>query len=114
ETIFVAHSPLARGLLASRKPSKVAIKPGDFRHTNKRSQLLRADMTRSVESGLRDISLEYGVQPAVIALAAILARSPRVAVIPGSKSPEQIQICMQTSELSIDSDSLRLPWKPSD
>ncbi len=114
ETFFVAHSPLARGLLASRKPGKVAIQPGDFRHTNKRFQLLRADLSRSVESGLLDLSLEHGVQPAVIALAAVLARSPRIAVIPGAKSPEQIQTCVRASELTIDPDSLKLLWRSSD
>lgn len=110
ELIFVAHSPLARGLLASRKPLKVVAQADDFRYSNSRFQSLKADLGRKTESRLLDISLEYGVQPAVVALAAVLHQSPRVVVIPGAKSPSQIKTCVLACELKLGSNALHSLW----
>ncbi|MDF2374478.1 MAG: aldo/keto reductase [Rhizobiaceae bacterium] len=111
ETIFVAHSPLARGLLSSRKLDQVATRPDDFRNTNMRFQSHKVGLASSVKSRLTDLSYEYGVEPAVIAIAAVLARSPRIAVIPGAKSEAQIRICMQASELVLETKSLNALWQ---
>lgn len=114
ELIFVAHSPLARGLLASRKPMKVASQADDFRYSNKRFQSVKADLVRKTESRLLDLSMEYGVQPAVIALAAVLHQSPRIVAIPGAKSPSQIKTCVQACQLKFDSNALNSLWGSSD
>ena len=110
ELVFVAHSPLARGLLASRKPMNVAVKADDFRYSNKRFQSAKADLVNTVGSRLLNLSMEYGVQPAVVALAAVLHWSPRMVAIPGAKSPSQIKTCMEACELELDSNALDSLW----
>lgn len=110
ELIFVAHSPLGRGLLASQKPMRVAVKADDFRYSNKRFQSVKADLVHKTESRLLNLSMEYGVQPAVIALSALLHQSPRVVAIPGAKSPSQIKTCMEACELKLDANALSSLW----
>lgn len=110
--IFVAHSPLARGLLGNHVSGAHETKPDDYRVSNRRYNALKSGLDEGKEHPLFDISRQHGVEPAVVALAAVLARGPQVVAIPGAKSPRQIEICMQASELELDDETLRALIEP--
>lgn len=108
EFVFVAHSPLARGLLAYQNVKLSENASDDYRDSNQKFNILKDEIAKRSEHPLFDISRQHGVEPAVIALAAVLACSPKVAVIPGAKSPRQIEICMQARGFKLDEETLQL------
>ena len=86
--MVIAYSPLAQGLLGGRYG--VDNRPGGVRAVN---PLFGTENLRRVEpllAVLREVADAHDAKPAQIALAWLLAL-PRVVVIPGASSVEQVE-----------------------
>lgn len=110
--IFVAHSPLAKGLLGKHTSGVQETKLDDYRASNRRYNALKSGLAEGNEHPLFEISKQREVEPAVVALAAVLARSPLVTAIPGAKTPIQIETCLQAIELKLDDETLQALFRP--
>lgn len=94
---LVAFSPLGRGILCGRVAVASDRDPADYRISDARFAADRLSTINTRLQPLWDIAQQREVPPAVIALAWLLAKSPKVSVIPGAKSPTQIATSMQAA-----------------
>lgn len=83
---FVAYSPLGRGFLAANFASTADLPEGDHRRSHPRFQPEAAGTNAALVETLRQIAAAQGATPAQVAIAWVLARSPRVVTIPGMKT----------------------------
>jgi len=83
---FVAYSPLGRGFLAANFSSATDLPEGDHRRSHPRFQPGAAGTNAALVGTLREIASSLGATPAQVAIAWVLARSPRVVTIPGMKT----------------------------
>jgi aryl-alcohol dehydrogenase-like predicted oxidoreductase len=99
--VVIAYSPLAQGLLGGRYgPDN---RPGGVRAVNPlfgTENLRRAEPLLGV---LREVADAHGARPAQIALAWLLAL-PRVVVIPGASSVEQVESNAAAAEIDLAAD----------
>lgn len=88
--VFVAYSPLGRGLLASPSRSIASLAPDDYRRSDKRfadDALVRvAPLIRAVS----EVAEARGMSPAAIALIWLLSQRPFIRAIPGARSACQV------------------------
>jgi aryl-alcohol dehydrogenase-like predicted oxidoreductase len=101
DRVVIAYSPLAQGLLGGRYDADH--RPGGVRATN---PLFGTENLRRVQPLLdvvREVADAHGVQPAQIALAWLLGL-PRVVVIPGASSVEQMEFNAAAAELRLAAD----------
>src|SRR5205807_5141535 len=99
--LVIAYSPLAQGLLGGRYG--VDHRPGGIRATNPlfgTENLHRAEPLLAV---LREVAAAHEAQPAQIALAWLLGL-PRVVVIPGASSVEQMEFNAAAADLPLADD----------
>ncbi len=97
--MVMAYSPLAQGLLGGRYG--VDHRPGGVRAAN---PLFGTENLRRVEpllATLREVAHGHDVPPAQVALAWLLGL-PRVVVIPGASSVEQLEFNVAAAELRLD------------
>ena len=96
--IVIAYSPLAQGLLGGKYgPDN---RPGGVRSMN---PLFGTENLRRVSPLLdvvRDVARHHDVRPAQIALAWLLAH-PRVVIIPGASSVEQLESNVEASDIEL-------------
>ena len=100
--MIMAYSPLAQGLLGGRY--SVDHRPGGVRAPN---PLFGTENLRQIApllDLLRDIAARYDAAPAQVALAWLLSL-PRVVVIPGAASVEQLEFNVAAAELDLDPES---------
>jgi aryl-alcohol dehydrogenase-like predicted oxidoreductase len=100
--IVMAYSPLAQGLLSGRYTAEN--RPGGVRRTN---PLFGTENLRRVApllDVLRQVATAHDAEPAQVALAWLLS-FPRVVVIPGASSVEQLEFNVASSELELDASS---------
>lgn len=100
--MVMAYSPLAQGLLGGKY--SVENRPGGVRAMNPlfgSENLRRAAPLLDI---LRQVAGAHDSTPAQVALAWLLS-VPRVVVIPGASSVEQLEFNVAASELELDSDS---------
>lgn len=100
--MVMAYSPLAQGLLGGRY--SVDNRPGGIRATN---PLFGPENLRRVEpllDTLRAVAAAHDAQPAQVALAWLLGL-PRVVVIPGASSVEQLEFNVAAADLDLDAES---------
>ena len=98
----MAYSPLAQGLLGGRY--SVDHRPGGVRAHN---PLFGTENLRRIApllDLLRDVAARYNAAPAQVALAWLLSL-PRVVVIPGAASVEQLEFNVAAAELDLDPES---------
>jgi aryl-alcohol dehydrogenase-like predicted oxidoreductase len=101
--MVIAYSPLAQGLLGGRYT--VDNRPGGVRAANPlfgTENLLRV---APLLDTLREVAGAHGVKPAQVALAWLLSL-PRVVVIPGASSVEQLEFNVAAADLELDEGSL--------
>jgi aryl-alcohol dehydrogenase-like predicted oxidoreductase len=87
---FVAYSPLGRGFLAANFRSATDLPEGDHRRSHPRFQPEAAAANAALVRTLERIAASLGATPAQLAIAWVLARSPRVVPIPGMKTREHL------------------------
>jgi len=101
DRVVIAYSPLAQGLLGGRYDADH--RPGGVRATN---PLFGTENLRRVQpllDVLREVAAAHDAKPAQIALAWLLGL-PRVVVIPGASSVEQVEFNAAAAELRLADD----------
>jgi aryl-alcohol dehydrogenase-like predicted oxidoreductase len=101
DRVVIAYSPLAQGLLGGRYTA--ANRPGGVRAVNPlfgTENLRRAEPLLDL---LREVADAHDAQPAQVALAWLLGL-PRVVVIPGASSVEQVEFNAAAAELVLADD----------
>ena len=83
DKVFVAYSPLARGLLTNTARKKERLNESDFRRTDARFEYAQLKSIKKATAILRDIAESRRVCPEAIALSWVLSLSDNFAVIPG-------------------------------
>ena len=101
ERVVIAYSPLAQGLLggrydASHRPVGIRAHNPLFRAENLTRATLLLDL-------LREVAAAHDARPAQVALAWLLAQ-PRVVVIPGASSVEQLELNVAAAGLELADD----------
>lgn len=102
DRLVIAYSPLAQGLLGGRYSA--SNRPGGVRAAN---ALFGTENLRRAEpllSTLREVADAHGVKPAQVALSWLVGL-PRVVVIPGASSVEQIELNAAAADLELDTAS---------
>lgn len=101
--LLVCWSPLGAGFLTGQVTEIAA---GDFRNNNPKMQgenfvsnLTRLERIKELAAGL-------GITPASLALAWLLARSPRILPIPGSRKASRIDENLQALSVSLSPETL--------
>src|SRR3954470_15171022 len=101
DRVVIAYSPLAQGLLGGRYDAQH--RPGGVRATN---PLFGTENLRRVQPLLdvvREVAAAHEAKPAQIALAWLLGL-PRVVVIPGASSVEQVEFNAAAAEMPLADD----------
>src|SRR6195952_4439475 len=102
--MIMAYSPLAQGLLGGRYSAEH--RPGGVRAMNPlfgTENLKRAEPLLGL---LREVASAHDAKPAQVALAWLLSL-PRVVVIPGASSVEQLEFNVAAADLDLDAESVR-------
>ena len=82
---FVAYSPLGRGFLSGRLTQTDSLAEGDFRRANPRFQGENMERNLALLDTVRELALRHDAAPGQIALAWLLAQSPNIVPIPGTR-----------------------------
>jgi aryl-alcohol dehydrogenase-like predicted oxidoreductase len=86
-TALVAFSPVGRGLLTDRPPTPERVADSAFLRENPRFAGAALGRNIAASDPLRALAREQGVASAALAIAWLLAQSPAVFVIPGTRNP---------------------------
>ena len=97
---FVAYSPLGRGFLTG-KVSMEKLSAGDFRLSNPRFQGENLERNAALLPVLQEVAVEYESTPAQIALAWLLSRYERLAVIPGTRGTPRLEENCAAAEIRL-------------
>ena len=103
---FVAFSPLARGMLTSSPPDPEAFSNRDFRKRNPRFSAENFPRNLAAVGRYHRLAEEMGHDPAALAIAWILAQGRNVVAIPGTRSPEHLEVCVQGASLRLSGEEL--------
>jgi aryl-alcohol dehydrogenase-like predicted oxidoreductase len=101
--VVIAYSPLAQGLLGGRYDA--GNRPGGVRAAN---PLFGTENLRRVQpllDVLREVAGAHGVRPGTVALAWLVSL-PRVVVIPGASSVEQVEANAAAGDLELRADEV--------
>ncbi len=101
--MIMAYSPLAQGLLGGKYSAEN--RPGGVRATNKLFGKENLERAKPLLDTLREVASAHDVKPAQAALAWLLAL-PRVVVIPGASSVEQMEFNAAAADLDLDAGSV--------
>jgi aryl-alcohol dehydrogenase-like predicted oxidoreductase len=102
--MVMAYSPLAQGLLSGKYA--VDNRPGGVRASNPLFGTENLRRAAPLLATLRQVAASYDAKPAQVALAWLLG-FPRVVVIPGASSVEQLEFNVGAADLELDDDSQR-------
>ena len=103
DRVVMAYSPLAQGLLGGRYgPDN---RPGGVRAANPLFGVENLRRVAPLLDLLRDVAGRHDARPAQVALAWLLAQ-PRVVVIPGASSVEQLEFNVEAGELDLSADEV--------
>jgi aryl-alcohol dehydrogenase-like predicted oxidoreductase len=103
---FVAYSPLGRGFLAANFRSVNDLPETDHRRSHPRFQPEAADTNAALVATLQQIGASLNATPAQVAIAWVLARSPRVVTIPGMKTRAHLMDNLRGSHLQLAPDQI--------
>jgi aryl-alcohol dehydrogenase-like predicted oxidoreductase len=103
---FVAYSPLGRGFLAANFTSATDLPEGDHRRSHPRFQPEAAGLNALLVETLRQIAASLNATPAQVAIAWLLARSPRVVTIPGMKTRAHLEDNLGGARLALSPEHL--------
>lgn len=106
-TAFVAYSPLGRAFLTASVES-TNLAEGDFRKNNPRFQGEAAARNRALVEQLTAFSMARGLNNAQVALAWLLAKSPQVIPVPGTRRITYLEQNIAATEVSLSGDEIAL------
>jgi len=101
-TALVAFSPVGRGLLTDAFPDAERVAATDFLRANPRFQPGNLARNVAATEGFRRLAAEMGTTAAGLSIAWLLARSPGVIPIPGTRSPEHLKELAAGAALELD------------
>lgn len=100
-TTLVPFSPLGQGILCGNALSASNRSSQDYRKSDAKFSTNRLRKINAQLQPLWRISKQYNVPPAVISLAWLLGKSPKIFIIPGAKSLSQISINVQATKIHL-------------
>lgn len=103
---FVAYSPLGRGYLSGAIRESGDLAADDWRLNNPRFQAEALQHNAALLSQIEQLAQEYQCSSAQIALAWLLTRVPRLALIPGTKRRAYLEQNWQAQELCLSATDL--------
>jgi aryl-alcohol dehydrogenase-like predicted oxidoreductase len=103
---LVAFSPVARGLLTDAPPDAAKAEALDFLRSNPRFGGANLAANLAASDGFRALAAEMATPAAALAIAWLLARSPGVIPIPGTRSVGHLRELEAGAELSLDAADL--------
>jgi aryl-alcohol dehydrogenase-like predicted oxidoreductase len=103
---FVAYSPLGRGFLTGTAKPATEYDASDMRTTAHRWHPGNFEKNIDAVEKLKTLAAEKGATVAQLALAWLLAQSPRIAPIPGTRNPTRVEENVGAAELSLTSDDM--------
>src|SRR5688572_13124734 len=98
---FVAYSPLGRGFLAGNFTRAADLPEGDHRRSHPRFQDAAAAQNAQLVTAIGEIAAALGATAAQVAIAWVLARSPRVVTIPGMKTRRHLLDNLGATKLAL-------------
>lgn len=102
---LVPYSPLGRGLLGGRL-DRPAVAESPFRASDPRFEAERLDTNLAQVRALHRLADTWGVTPAQLALAWLLAQGDDVVPIPGTRRPARVLENAAAGDLVLDADRL--------
>ncbi|MBI1377699.1 MAG: aldo/keto reductase [Frankiales bacterium] len=102
---FLPYSPLGRGFLTGALTSD-QIAGDDFRSTLPRFSQEAMDANQAIVDAVRRVADRVGATPAQVALAWLLAQSPRVVPIPGTKRVGRLEENVRAADVVLGEDDL--------
>ena len=105
-TTLVAFSPVGRGLLTDRPPDAGRVAASDFLCANPRFEARNLADNVAASERFRKVAAEMGTSAAALAIAWLLARSPLVVPIPGTRSPGHLKELAAGAALELDATDL--------
>ena len=100
-TTLVAFSPLARGVLTSAPPVVEDLPAADLRHSMPRFQGEAYAANLAIAAELSALAERAGCTLAQLALAWVLAQTPSVVAIPGTRSQEHLEEDLAAAEVTL-------------
>jgi len=120
-TALVAYSPVGRALLTDAPPTPERIAASEFLRVNPRFLEPNLGANLAQTDGLRSLAADRGTSAAALAIAWLLARSPAVIPIPGTRSVAHLEELALGASMTLDAAALaeieaRLPvgWAHGD
>lgn len=103
---FVAYSPLGRGFLSGQIRSLADLAPDDYRRSSPRFAGDNFDRNLKLVDRLQDLARARGVTASQLAIAWLLARSPFIVPIPGTRSEERLVENSAATDITLSSEEL--------
>ena len=120
-TALVAFSPVGRALLTDRPPTPQRIASSAFLAGNPRFVAPNYAANIAASAALRTLAAEAGTSAAALAIAWLLAKSPSVIPIPGTRNPAHLRelvaganMQLSDAELTRIEDALPVGWAHGD
>lgn len=107
DVALVAFSPLARALLTDAPPTPERIAASEFMRTNPRFMDPNVQANLAQTERFRQLAADMGTSAAALAIAWLLARSPSVIPIPGTRSASHLRELVAGAELQLDAGDIR-------
>lgn len=103
---FLAYSPLGRGMLTGQIRSPQDLAPSDFRRVSPRFQGANFRRNLDLVDHVTDLARSKAVEPAQLALAWILSRSPRAVAVFGTRHEVNLRANMGALEVEVSDEEL--------
>lgn len=103
---FVAYSPLGRGFLTSKINSIDELEANDFRRTNPRFVGESFSINHHLVDQLRMMASVKSVTAAQLALAWVLAKSPNIIPIPGTRRRKYLEENAKSADIQLTSNEI--------
>jgi len=98
---FVAYSPLGRGFLSGQYTSIANLADDDFRRSNPRFQDENLRRNLILVEEMKNLAAAHACTPAQLALAWLLSRYEKLAVIPGTRHLERLEENCAAAEIAL-------------
>ncbi len=103
---FVPYSPLGRGFLTGRFPTREAIPEDDYRRTAPRFAEGNIEKNRQLLRTVEGIAERHAARPSQVALAWVLAQGEDIVPIPGTKRMKYLEENADSVNVTLSADDL--------
>lgn len=103
---FIAYSPLGRGFLTNKINSPNDLDPTDFRKANPRFSSDNFDKNHLLVETFNKLAVEKNCTAAQLALAWVLAKSPNIVPIPGTRRQKYLEENINATKIKLDQNEI--------